>query len=255
MQPSSSNVKLGVARSCTEVKLDAVQSANGEPNIKFHSNPTISRIGKNDEIASKRCQENTIVESSETSAQIFNDDQVIPPNGQKSCTPPEHLDNTTTVMSVQSNFSLMNSASISSSELPECRLEVTQYDKPGTKDLVNLNDSQIYNIIDAIRQHTNLSHELSFVALKVSLSELSNIMPPDGRKYFQTVLNTLTEPVSAPDDLINSTHDSQRLRIIFSQLDECKNDSEQRTWMLYEDEVDIKYFLTELISILVRLLY
>lgn len=61
------------------------------------------------------------------------------------------------------------------------------------------------------------------------------------------------EQLSAPDEFIEHTHDSHRLKLIFGQLAECKNDSEQRTWMLHEDEDYIVQFLTELIDILVSL--
>lgn len=110
------------------------------------------------------------------------------------------------------------------------------------------------SILDSIRQTTNLSHELSCVALKVVLSELETIYSTPVLEFIEPIARHFTaEQLSAPDEFIEHTHDSHRLKLIFGQLAECKNDSEQRTWMLHEDEDYIVQFLTELIDILVSL--
>ncbi|KAJ6638766.1 NCK-interacting protein with SH3 domain [Pseudolycoriella hygida] len=110
---------------------------------------------------------------------------------------------------------------------------------------------EVYQILDSIRQTTNLSHELSCVALKVVLSELETIYSTPVLEFLEPIAKHFTaEQLSAPDEFIEHTHDSHRLKLIFGQLDECKNDSEQRTWMLHEDEDYIVQFLTELIEIL-----
>lgn len=107
---------------------------------------------------------------------------------------------------------------------------------------------------DSIRQTTNLSHELSCIALKVVLSELETIYSTPVLEFIEPIAKHFTvEHLSAPDEFIEHTHDSHRLKLIFGQLAECKNDSEQRTWMLHEDEDYIVQFLTELIDILVSL--
>ena len=48
-----------------------------------------------------------------------------------------------------------------------------------------------------------------------------------------------------------STHDGQRLHVIFTELTARKDDSQQRSWALHEDEVIITQLLEELLSILV----
>ena len=50
-----------------------------------------------------------------------------------------------------------------------------------------------------------------------------------------------------------SSHDAQRLSVIFSELTACKDDSQQRSWALHEDEAIIQEYLQELLSILVSL--
>uniref|UniRef100_A0A182SM27 SPIN90/Ldb17 leucine-rich domain-containing protein n=1 Tax=Anopheles maculatus TaxID=74869 RepID=A0A182SM27_9DIPT len=110
--------------------------------------------------------------------------------------------------------------------------------------------SEVYQIVDAIRKSTNLSHELSCVALRVVLSELELLLPPAVVRHLEPVAVHLAAPFDVSDALLGKTHDAHRLRLIFSELSDCKNDSEQRTWMLHEDEADISQYLTELIRIL-----
>ena len=47
------------------------------------------------------------------------------------------------------------------------------------------------------------------------------------------------------------THDGKRLQKIFQELAACKDDSQQRSWFLHEDEHAITGHLEELLSILV----
>ncbi|XP_055629892.1 NCK-interacting protein with SH3 domain [Toxorhynchites rutilus septentrionalis] len=122
----------------------------------------------------------------------------------------------------------------------------------------NLNDisdariepQDVYQVVDAIRTNTSLSHEMACVALRVVLSELEPLLPPPVIKHLEPIAVHLTAPLDVPDALLAQTHDAQRLRVIFTGLSDCKNDSEQRTWMLHEDEADISRYLNELITIL-----
>lgn len=115
---------------------------------------------------------------------------------------------------------------------------------------VIVEEQDVYQIVEAIRKTTGLSHELSQLALRVVISEMEALMPDTG-KFLDPIAVHLTAALTVPDNLLGETHDAQRLRNLFSELSEAKNDSEQRTWMLYEDEVDITNYLTELIRILV----
>lgn len=49
-----------------------------------------------------------------------------------------------------------------------------------------------------------------------------------------------------------SHHDRDRLNVIFSELKECKDDSQQRSWALFDDYAVIMEYLEELLSILVN---
>lgn len=119
-------------------------------------------------------------------------------------------------------------------------------------EVLRVDSTEVYQILDSIRQTTGLSHKMSCVALQVVLSELETI--------YSTRILHLLEPIAihlsnsmlqAPDEFVEHTNDSQRLKVIFAKLSDCKNDSEQRSWMLHEDEAYIIRFLTDLIEILV----
>uniref|UniRef100_A0A2M4ARI4 Putative coeffector of mdia rho gtpase regulates actin polymerization and cell adhesion turnover n=1 Tax=Anopheles triannulatus TaxID=58253 RepID=A0A2M4ARI4_9DIPT len=118
---------------------------------------------------------------------------------------------------------------------------------PATK----VEPAEVYQIVDAVRNSTRLSHELSCVALRVVLSELEGLLPPAVvRQHLEPIAQHLAAPLDVTDALLGQTHDALRLRVIFAELSDCKNDAEQRTWMLHEDEADISQYLTELIRIL-----
>ncbi|GAB0095188.1 NCK-interacting protein with SH3 domain [Sergentomyia squamirostris] len=114
----------------------------------------------------------------------------------------------------------------------------------------NITSDDVYLIVDAIRQNTNLSHTDSCIALRTVLTEV-NILIPQISSHLEAITTHLnTAPLVAPDNLLGDTHDSRRLRAIFADLADCKNDSEQRSWMLFEDEDEIIQYLTVLNGIL-----
>lgn len=115
---------------------------------------------------------------------------------------------------------------------------------------VEVEAPEVYSILDAIRKNTNLSHEMSCSVLRVVLSELEAILPSSITPYLEPIAAHLAANLPAPDNMLGQTHDAQRLRIIFSELADYKNDSQQRSWMLYEDEADIRRYLSELVTIL-----
>ncbi|TMW50852.1 hypothetical protein DOY81_004089, partial [Sarcophaga bullata] len=115
---------------------------------------------------------------------------------------------------------------------------------------LKVESSDVYQIVDVIRRNTNLSFDLSCEALRVVLTSLEQLYNGAINPYLEAVAIHVTDKVETPKALLGMTHDSKRLQYIFSQLADCKNDSEQRTWMLYEDEDDIVQFLEELVEIL-----
>ncbi|CAK9828408.1 NCK-interacting protein with SH3 domain [Anthophora retusa] len=68
--------------------------------------------------------------------------------------------------------------------------------------------------------------------------------------YFDALLHQLETPFTVSQMSIEETYDANRLKVIFTELTSCKEDSQQRNWMLYEDEAIIVDYIKELTSIL-----
>lgn len=108
----------------------------------------------------------------------------------------------------------------------------------------------VYDLIESVRINTQLSYEMSRIALVTVIQGLHELLPASVFPYLSTILSH--SQTSIVDDVqIDQTHDASRLKIIFNELTSCKEDSQQRSWMLHEDESVIKDYIIELISILV----
>ncbi|XP_067013457.2 NCK-interacting protein with SH3 domain isoform X2 [Anabrus simplex] len=107
-----------------------------------------------------------------------------------------------------------------------------------------------YRLVDQVRRHTQLSHEMSRVAVTVVISSLREMLPPALTSHLNTIITHVQGPLIAPQPIIEETHDARRLQVIFNELTSCKDDSQQRSWMLYEDEPTIIEYIKELTSIL-----
>ncbi|XP_023720301.1 NCK-interacting protein with SH3 domain isoform X2 [Cryptotermes secundus] len=110
--------------------------------------------------------------------------------------------------------------------------------------------SVAYQLVEKVRKHTQLSHEMSRVAVAVVVGGLCDLLPHSVTPQLNAMLLHLQGPLAAPKLFIEETHDAHRLRVIFTELTSCKEDSQQRSWMLYEDETTIIEYIQELISIL-----
>ncbi|XP_066247767.1 NCK-interacting protein with SH3 domain isoform X1 [Euwallacea similis] len=108
----------------------------------------------------------------------------------------------------------------------------------------------VYELVESVRINTNLSHEMSRVALETVIQGLHELLPASVFPYLSTILSHSQTCLVVDDGQIDQTHDASRLKIIFNELTSCKEDSQQRSWMLHEDESVIKEYITELISIL-----
>lgn len=121
------------------------------------------------------------------------------------------------------------------------------------KTQINVQSNDVYEIVDVLRRNTNLSFDMSCEAIRVMLTSFEQLFNGEINPYLEAVAVHLAGKLETPKELLGSSNDAKRLQLIFSQLAECKNDSQQRSWMLYEDEEDIVLFLEELVDILVSL--
>ncbi|XP_076670690.1 NCK-interacting protein with SH3 domain [Andrena cerasifolii] len=114
----------------------------------------------------------------------------------------------------------------------------------------DINSHTAYQLLDQVRRNTQLSYEMSKVAVMVVVSGLQQLFPKGTSHYFDALLHQLETPFTASQLSIEETYDANRLKVIFTELTSCKEDSQQRNWMLYEDESVIVDYIKELTSIL-----
>ncbi|KAK0166236.1 hypothetical protein PV328_004676 [Microctonus aethiopoides] len=122
--------------------------------------------------------------------------------------------------------------------------------KSNTSISCDINSRAAYKLLDEVRRNTQLSYEMSKIAVTVVVTGLQQLLPSNISHYFDAVLNQLQMPLISSKMSIEETYDANRLKIIFNELTSCKEDSQQRSWMLYEDESIIVEYIKELTSIL-----
>lgn len=113
-----------------------------------------------------------------------------------------------------------------------------------------ITSQSVYELVETVRINTQLSHDMSKIAVETVIQGLHDLLPASAFPYLSTILTHCQTSLVADDVQIDQTHDASRLKIIFNELTSCKEDSQQRSWMLHEDEGVIKEYISELISIL-----
>ncbi|XP_042705737.1 NCK-interacting protein with SH3 domain isoform X2 [Chrysemys picta bellii] len=106
-------------------------------------------------------------------------------------------------------------------------------------------------LIELVRRNTHLSYELSRVAIGVVIGHIQSSIPATNN-VMEQILISLVESKNLSSGLPSGQicHDEQRLEVIFADLARHKDDAQQRSWALYEDENVICCYLEELLRIL-----
>ncbi|XP_045712830.1 NCK-interacting protein with SH3 domain [Phyllostomus hastatus] len=106
-------------------------------------------------------------------------------------------------------------------------------------------------LMELVRRNTGLSHELCRVAIGVVVGHIQASVPAVS-PVMEQVLLSLVEGKDLSTALPSGQvcHDQQRLEVIFADLARRKDDAQQRSWALYEDEGVIRCYLEELLHIL-----
>ncbi|XP_059484381.1 NCK-interacting protein with SH3 domain [Neocloeon triangulifer] len=111
-----------------------------------------------------------------------------------------------------------------------------------------------YELVQQVRQKTGLNHDLSCVAVKVVLEGMRelpfDIVSAPVISVTASLLGLLSAGREMPDSVLDNTHDAFRLKVVLEELATAKDDDQQRSWMLHEDEQTLKDYLSELQSIL-----
>ncbi|XP_049633306.1 NCK-interacting protein with SH3 domain [Suncus etruscus] len=106
-------------------------------------------------------------------------------------------------------------------------------------------------LMELVRRNTGLSHDLCRVAIGVVVGHIQASVPASS-PVMEQVLLSLVEGKDMNSALPSGQvcHDQQRLEVIFADLARHKDDAQQRSWALYEDESVIRCYLEELLHIL-----
>ncbi|NXX42727.1 SPN90 protein, partial [Tricholaema leucomelas] len=106
-------------------------------------------------------------------------------------------------------------------------------------------------LIELVRRNTHLSYELSRVAIGVVIGHIQTSVPATSSIMEQILISVVeSKNLSAGLPSGQICHDEQRLEVIFTDLARHKDDAQQRSWALYEDENVICCYLEELLRIL-----
>lgn len=102
-----------------------------------------------------------------------------------------------------------------------------------------------------VRRETRLSYKLATHAVYVVLENLAVLTPSPLTSLIDGILKEFEVPLDVSNSLLDSTEDMTRLISISDNLDSVKNDAQQRSWELFDDQASIMECLNELKSILV----
>ncbi|NXF02129.1 SPN90 protein, partial [Smithornis capensis] len=106
-------------------------------------------------------------------------------------------------------------------------------------------------LIELVRRNTHLSYELSRVAIGIVIGHIQSSVPATSSIMEQILISVVeSKNLSAGLPSGQICHDEQRLEVIFADLARHKDDAQQRSWALYEDENVICCYLEELLRIL-----
>ncbi|XP_063267359.1 NCK-interacting protein with SH3 domain isoform X2 [Prinia subflava] len=106
-------------------------------------------------------------------------------------------------------------------------------------------------LIELVRRNTHLSYELSRVAIGIVIGHIQTSVPATSSIMEQILISVVeSKNLSAGLPSGQICHDEQRLEVIFADLARHKDDAQQRSWALYEDENVICCYLEELLHIL-----
>lgn len=100
-----------------------------------------------------------------------------------------------------------------------------------------------------------MSYNFSQVAVSVVIQYLSNLVDKPANSCLDQVRDIIDKfpPKNStlPVECLEKTKDGQSMKQLLEYLTAAKEDSQQRSWQVYDDHVQIEDCLIELLSILV----
>ncbi|XP_041977373.1 NCK-interacting protein with SH3 domain [Aricia agestis] len=115
----------------------------------------------------------------------------------------------------------------------------------------SIKPNAIYEIVQAVRRETQLSHDMSKVAVVTVLVSLREFLPGGAaRSIIDALLREANSNITCPKNAIDAAPDALRMMTALNALSKAANDAQQRGWALHDDAHDIQTQLLELISVM-----
>ena len=108
-------------------------------------------------------------------------------------------------------------------------------------------------LVEQIRVSTGLTHAKSIAAVETVLMHLRHRAPAMSKEadyILESLYYSQENSSNVPEKELLSTHDGKSLHALVQELVKCKEDSQQRSWALHEDEAVITKCLKDVVSIL-----
>ncbi|KOB75852.1 Transcription initiation factor TFIID subunit 5, partial [Operophtera brumata] len=106
----------------------------------------------------------------------------------------------------------------------------------------SIKPNAIYEIVQAVRKETQLSHEMSKVAVETVLISLREFLPGGAaRSIIDALLREANSNITCPKNAIDAAPDALRMMTALNALSKAANDAQQRGWAnhLEQDPVHI----------------
>ncbi|XP_063378241.1 NCK-interacting protein with SH3 domain [Cydia fagiglandana] len=115
----------------------------------------------------------------------------------------------------------------------------------------SIKPNAIYDIVQSVRKETQLSHEMSKVAVETVLISLREFLPGGAaRSIIDALLREANSNITCPRNAMDAAPDALRMLTALNALSKAANDAQQRGWALHDDAHDIQTQLLELISVM-----
>ncbi|BES95180.1 Protein of unknown function (DUF2013) [Nesidiocoris tenuis] len=114
----------------------------------------------------------------------------------------------------------------------------------------DVSSQSIYLLVHQVRNQTGLSHDSARIATGVVVEGLLDILPSEASGSLESFLELLHANVPPPESVYDDTQDAIELRGIISHLRTAREDAQQRSWHLWDDEDSIQQHIGALSSIL-----
>ncbi|XP_077292148.1 NCK-interacting protein with SH3 domain [Arctopsyche grandis] len=110
----------------------------------------------------------------------------------------------------------------------------------------------LYSMVERVRRDTQLSHDLSRIAVSTVLDCLKELTSKEAcvTVWSLSTLANASGPLPAGRAVLRSSADARRLRTALGGLTACAQDAQQRAWALHDDNHFITQHLQEVITVL-----